>query len=90
MQSIKGILKNIDGDRDKYISREFQKFGYDLAQRLGDPKHVSLYIKLAQTVDRKILEDAYSFVADAKARNTPALFMWKVKQIKEQKPVSSR
>lgn len=71
-------------DRDKYISREFQKYGYDLAEKLGDPTHVSLYIKLAKTVPRQILEEAYSFVADANARNKIALFMWKMKQLKNE------
>ncbi len=83
MQSLKSLLQNKDNNRDKYISREFQKFGYDLAERLGDPAHVSLYIRLAKTVDRQILERAWSFIADANARNKPALFMWKMKQLKE-------
>jgi hypothetical protein len=85
LQSLKSILQNKDSTRDKYISREFQKYGYDLAEKLGDPTHVSLYIKLAQTVDRQILEKAWSFVADANARNKVALFMWKMKKLKEEK-----
>lgn len=84
LQSLKNILQNKDSNRDKYVSREFQKYGYDLAEKLGDPTHVSLYIKLAQTVDRQILERAWSFVADANARNKPALFMWKMKQLKQE------
>jgi hypothetical protein len=51
---------------------------------LGDPQHVSLYIKLAKTIDRQILDEAYTFVVDAHARNKVALFMWKIKKIKEE------
>lgn len=85
MQSIAKIIQNKDKDRDKYISKEFQKYGYDLAQKLGDSSHVSLFIRLAKTTDRQILDDAWRFVADANARNKIALFMWKIKQLKEER-----
>ncbi len=69
-------------DRDKYISAEFQKYAYDLAVELGDLKHKSLYMKLAKTTPRKILENARSFVKDAyNAKSKARLFMWKVKQL---------
>jgi len=69
---------------DKYVSREFQKYGYDLANELGDPKHVSLYIKLSKDNPRGIIETARSFVKDAQnARSKPRLFMWKLKQLKD-------
>ena len=48
MQQIGSILKKFKSDEDKYISQEFQKYGYDLAQELGDPKNISMYIKLAK------------------------------------------
>ena len=73
-------------ERDKYISREFQKYGYDLAEELGDVKHKSLYIKLAKTTPRGLLESARSFVKDAdNARSKGRLFMWKLKQLKAKK-----
>ena len=34
----------------KYVSREFQQYGYDLAQELNDMKHKSLYIKMAKVL----------------------------------------
>ncbi len=80
------ILKKYDtqNDRDKYISAEFQKYGYDLAVELNDLKHKALYIKLAKTTPRRILEDARSFVADAyNAKSKGRLFMWRLKQLKE-------
>jgi hypothetical protein len=71
-------------DKDKFISAEFQKYGYDLAFELGDLAHKSLYIKLAKTTPRNLLENAKSFVKDAtNARSKGRLFMWKLKELKE-------
>ena len=85
MQQVGDILKRFDPTRDKYISREFQSFGVHLTEELGDYKHKSLYIKMAKTIPRAILEKALSFVVDSKANNKGALFMWKVKQLKGEK-----
>lgn len=85
MQKIGYILKGFKSDEDKYISREFQKYGYDLAEELGDLKNKSLYIKLAKEVPRGLLEAARNFVKDAyQVKNRPALFLWKLKQLKKQ------
>ena len=70
---------------NKYVSQEFQDFGYRLAVTLGDLEHKSLYIKMAKTIDRGILERALAFVTDANAKNKARLFMWKVSQIKQGK-----
>ncbi|HSX49242.1 MAG TPA: hypothetical protein VLE44_03210 [Candidatus Saccharimonadales bacterium] len=71
-------------DKDKYISAEFQKYGYDLALELGDLAHKALYIKLAKTTPRVLLENAKSFVKDAdNARSKGRLFMWKLKELKK-------
>ena len=82
MQSIKQVLKKFNPVQDKYISREFQAYGVHLAEELNDYKHKSLYIKLAKTVHRSILDKALSYVSDSKARNKGALFMWKLKELK--------
>ncbi len=82
MQSVKQILKKFNPVEDKYISREFQAFGIHLAEELDDYKHRSLYIKLAKTNHRSLLEKALSFVSDSNARNKVALFMWKLKELK--------
>jgi len=72
--------------RDKYISREFQKYGYDLAKELGDLKSKSLYIKLAKTTSRGFMETARNFVKDANNVESKArLFMWKLSQLKKAK-----
>jgi hypothetical protein len=85
MQKIGQILKNFRPVEDKYISREFQSFGIYLSEELDDYKHRGLYIKLAKTVHRAILEKALSFVSDSNAKNKGALFMWKLKQLREDK-----
>ncbi len=82
MQKVSQILKNFNPIQDKYVSREFQSFGIHLAEELDDYKHRSLYIKLAKTVHRSILEKALSFCIDSNAKNKGALFMWKLKQLK--------
>lgn len=80
-QSIGNILKNFDPLKDKFVSREFQKYGYDLALELGDLDHKSLYFRLAKNYPRTVLEKARSFVKDANARSKAKLFMWKIGQI---------
>lgn len=71
---------------DKYISREFQKYGYDLARELGDLKNKSLYIKLAKENPRALLESARNFVKDAyNVKSSAKLFMWKLKKLKSEK-----
>lgn len=85
MQKIGQILKSFRPAEDKYISREFQSFGIYLSEELNDYKHRGLYIKLAKTIHRAILEKALSFVADSNAKNKGALFMWKLKQLREVK-----
>lgn len=83
MQTIASILSQFNPIEDKYISREFQAFGIYLAETLGDYKHKSLYIRLAKTVPRAILEKALSFVKDANANSKPKLFMWKMGKLKK-------
>ncbi len=83
MQSVKQVLNKFNPTTDKYVSREFQTFGLKIAEQLDDYKHRSLYIKLAKTVHRSILERVLSFVVDSNAKNKGALFMWKLKEIRK-------
>lgn len=85
MQKIGDTLKKYKlDDTDKYISREFQKYAYDLAQELGDMSHKSLYMRLAKNTPRILLEKARSFVKDAEnARSKGRLFMWKLSELKK-------
>jgi hypothetical protein len=82
MKSVGQILKNFNPTQDKYISRDFQAFGIYLAEEMNDYKHRSMWIKLAKTNHRSILEKVLSFVKDSNADNKIALFLWKLKQIK--------
>lgn len=83
MQTIGDLLGSIDLLKNKFISREFQDYGYRLAEQLGDLKNKSLYIKLAKTVPRATLEEARNFVKDASCVRSPArLFMWKLKELR--------
>lgn len=79
------ILKKFEGRNDgKYISQEFQDYGYRLAVDLNDMDHKSLYIRMAKTVPRGILETARAFAVDAEhAKSKGRLFMWKVSELKK-------
>lgn len=85
MKKISEIMKSKKFSRDYRCSHEFQAYGNRLAEELGDRKHRSLYIKMAKTEDRNILEQArISVVNSKKAKTKGRLFMWKVKQIKNE------
>ena len=82
--AIVDILSKFDWEEKKYISREFQDYGYRLAEGLGDLKHKALYIKLAKELPRQMLEEAWNFVKDAQSvRNPGKLFMWKLQELKK-------
>ena len=85
MKSLKDVLnlKSITGDtRNKH---EFQAYGNRLAEEFRDIKHRSLYIKLAKTEDRNLLERAREFVLAQKHAETPGkLFMWKLKELRKE------
>lgn len=81
MQSVGDVLKKFKPTEDKYVSREFQSFGVYLSEKLEDTTRKSLYIKLAKTLPRPVLEEALRFVVDSNARRKGALFMWKLKQL---------
>ncbi|MGI6278324.1 MAG: DNA-3-methyladenine glycosylase [Patescibacteria group bacterium] len=78
---ISDVLKRFDKEEDKYISREFQKYGYDLAKSLGDLKHKALYMKLAKEEPRARLERIkHQVLESGKGSNLGGLFMWQLKQ----------
>ena len=84
--SIKDVLSVFKSDEDKYISYEFQKYGYELAKELGDLTNTSFYIKLAKETPRALLETSRSFIKDAtNVKSKPALFLWKLTQLKKLK-----
>lgn len=71
-------------EEGKYISREFQDYGYRLAVDLDDLAHTSLYIRLAKTVPRGVLDAARAFAVDApNARSKARIFMWKLRELRQ-------
>ena len=86
MQSISDILKSKNIVPDRRNTKEFQAYGNTLAEELGDTKHRALYIKLAKTEDRNLLEITREFIKNSPNAETKGrLFMWKLSQLKQGK-----
>ncbi len=90
--SITNILDRyeLDEDKQKRISREFQDYAYRLAVALDDTAHTPIYMRMAKNTPREILEKAKSFVVDSSARSKAKMFMWKVKQIKDEESLKAQ
>lgn len=86
-QSVKSLFEQFQAPVSKgYITQEFQDYGYRLACDLDDVAHKSLYIRLAKTEDRGLLEQARRYVIDASSAKSKAkLFMWKLQQLKNER-----
>jgi len=85
VQGISDIIKNKGFTRDVRNTYEFQAYGNRLAQELGDLQHRTLYIKLAKTEDRNLLEVAREYVMRSEHATTKGkLFMWKLSELKKQ------
>ena len=84
MKDIKDLLKNYNTkDKFKYVTHEFQDYGYRIAAELQDLKHKSLYIKLAKTEDRNMMEEAFACAKHYnRAKNKARIFMWKLKELR--------
>ena len=77
-------------DKGGYITQEFQDYGYRLACEMGEENRKAMYIKMAKTVDRKVLEQARTFVLDAEGvRNKGKLFVWAVGRLKKGESLGS-
>ena len=62
-----------------------------MADEFNDDKHRSLYIKLAKTEDRNLLERAREFVvAQENATTKGKLFMWKLKELKQERKQNNK
>lgn len=85
MKSIKTAIAEVKfKDRPKNIAHEFQHYGVYLAECLDDTKHYSLYIKLAKSIDRAVLDEALTFTKGyLSAKNKARVFMWRLKQLRE-------
>lgn len=85
MKKLSKIIDEVKNTkRPKNLKYEFQFYGCGICEALGDLKRYSLYIKLAKTYDRVLLEQALNFVKDyPNAKSKPKLFMWKLKELRQ-------
>lgn len=90
MESVKDIIKTKDDfvedlkNRHKYVTKEYQDYGYRIALKLGQKDKASLYIKLAKEKPRVWLDQAFSFAIDyPNAKNRGKLFMWKLHDLEK-------
>ncbi len=84
MDKISNILpQRLDPEeKQHYISQEFQDYGYRLAMEMGEENRKAMYIKLAKTKPRQLLEQARTYVTDyPAAKNKGKLFLWKIKDL---------
>jgi len=85
MKRIDEILRLKGLKKDTRNTYEFQAYGNRLAEELRDMKHRALYIKLAKTVDRDLLEKAREHcLSSERAVTKGKLFMWKLTQLKNE------
>jgi len=85
-QQLETNPKKLLGNKHKYISKEYQVYGLRLAGKLGDKKRATMYIKWAKEKPRAILEMAYSFAIDyPNAKDRSRIFMWKVKELENER-----
>ncbi len=94
LKKLSDLFGNLDLEkRGKYISKEFQAYGLMLAEELNDWKNKSLYIRLAKITPRETLDKARYFVKDqpkGQVKSKARLFMWKLKQLKEEDLISQK
>lgn len=85
MKSLAEVIQKInEKDTGKYLKFEWQLYGYNLAKNLDDLDRVSLYMRLAKSTKRHILQNAIDFVKESKAKSKPGLFLWKLSLLKKE------
>ncbi len=79
------VLKNKIIKRDTRNTYEFQAYGNRLSEELNDKEHRALYIRLAKTEDRNLLERAREHAVASDVSTKGKIFMWKLGQLKVEK-----
>lgn len=81
--NLQQIIDDINKRRNR-VRYQFQEIALMLAEKLKDPKHKSLYMKLAKNEEQELLMDAMNHVLASQnvSGNLGALFMWKLKDLK--------
>ncbi len=87
IKSAKDLLISHDfqsgiSDGKRHPSHEFQAYAYRLAHDLNDLGNLKIYMRLAKSVERSLMEQAYSFAVDSRFENRGPIFLWKLKQIR--------
>ena len=86
MKSISEIATKINVKKDHRNQYEYQAYGNRLADELVDPTKRALYIKLAKSIDRNILEEARLFaLSNERSLTKGKIFMWKLTELKKKK-----
>lgn len=84
MKSFADIATSIKVKKDQRNTYEYQAYGNKLAEDLSDTSKRSLYIKLAKTTDRNLLETARLFALSNEKNPTKGkIFMWKLNELKK-------
>lgn len=87
MKKLSQIMAEVKNpNRPKNLHTEFQQYGVYLAEELEDTAHYSLYIKLAKTTARHLLDEALTYTKGyTNAKNKGRVFMWRLKQLRIEK-----
>jgi Zn-finger domain-containing protein len=83
MHKLSELIKSREVQGDYRNKQEFQAYGNRLAEELGDIKHRSLYIKLAKTENRVLLEKARDAAISSNVTTKGKIFMWKLSELKK-------
>jgi hypothetical protein len=86
MKSISEIATKVNIKKDHRNQYEYQAYGNRLADELADPTKRALYIKLAKSTDRNLLEEARLFaLSNERSLTKGKIFMWKLTELKKKK-----
>ena len=81
--NLQQIVEEINARRN-HIRYPFQELGVMLSEKLADPRHKALYMKIAKNEEQELIMGALHYVLASKdtAGNLGPLFMWKLKELK--------
>jgi 2-polyprenyl-3-methyl-5-hydroxy-6-metoxy-1,4-benzoquinol methylase len=76
------ILDQTQTTGKRHPKNEFQAYAYRLAYDLKDLDNLHIYMRLSKSIERSLLESAYSFVLDSTSSDKGRLFLWRLKQLR--------
>lgn len=69
---------------NKRVSTKEQLRALQIARELSDEKSKEIYLSLCKRFQEGVIEEALRFVIDSQAQSKAKLFMWKVKQLRQE------